>query len=546
MREAGASCYFRLQMQPRQSAFSPQAPATQEWAVMLLLTALALLLPTHNSTPDAWYYAACVRHGHELLLPHHLLYNVVGWLCVQLLPASLDTLAALKVLNALAFGGFLLVLRSLLRRVGGAGAPVAGWLLLAGSSFGMLRFATENETYVLPLLLSLLASRNWWRAAAGETGWRGWLSAGAWAAGAALLHQIHAFWWLGLLVGLLWARPVGRWVAAVLYSLPALLVPVAYAAALPSWQLPFTLRAFWEFVFYELYHGHAGAAPSGRTLLLMGVSVVRTFGQLHGSTLALLQRWPLLAGVALLCVGLMTAAGWQLWRRRMASAYLSSADFGEQSKPETLAYEATEAAPRRAFRRTHLLILLLHLACALWAAGNAEFLVMLPALLALLLVRQPWPARPLALAGGALLLWNLTFGLLPAHLLRFTDTAPLLARLEREPTAWWLLSDPNLVLNQLHYRTGRPVGPPNILPAPALLVQRPGQSAARLRAWLRRCQAASQPVYTDALDGPRLLDRARLTQGDDATQRQLLQGFRLVRVDSAATTFGWVYLTRVQ
>jgi hypothetical protein len=541
MREAGASCYFRLQMQPRQSAFSPQAPATQEWAVVLLLTLLALLLPTRNSTPDAWYYAACVRHGHELLLPHHLLYNVVGWLWRQLLPTSLDTLAALKILNALAFGGCLLVLRSLLRRVGRAGAPVAGWVLVVGSSFGMLRFATENETYVLPLLLSLLASRSWWRAATGETGRRGWLSAGAWATGAALLHQIHAFWWLGLLIGVLWARLAGRWVAVVLYSLPALLVPVAYAAALPSWQLPFTLRAFWEFVFYELYHGHAGAAPSGRTLLLMGVSVTRTFGQLHGSTLALLQRWPLLAGVALLCVGLMLAAGWQLWRSRnqAASRYPLS-----DLEVVPVGLEAT--APARVFHRPHLLILLLHLACALWAAGNAEFLVMLPALLALLLVRQPWPGRAVGLAGAALLLWNLTFGLLPAHLLRFTDTAPLLARLEREPTAWWLLSDPNLVLNQLHYRTGRPVGPPNILPAPALLVQRPGQSAARLRAWLRRCQAAGQPVYTDALDGPRLLDRARLTQGDDATQRQLLQGFQLVRVDSAATAFGWGYLTRVQ
>ncbi|WBA41684.1 hypothetical protein [Hymenobacter canadensis] len=539
-------------MQPRQSALSQQAPAPQEWAVVLLLTGLALLLPTRNSTPDAWYYAACVRHGHELLLPHHLLYNVVGWLWAQLLPATFDTLAALKVLNALAFGGSLLVLRSLLRsllrRVGGAGAPVAGWLLLAGSSFGMLRFATENETYVLPLLLSLLASRSWWRAAAGETGRRGWLSAGAWAAGAALLHQIHAFWWLGLLVGLLWARPAGRWVAAVWYGLPALLVPVAYAAALPSWQLPFTLQAFWEFVFYELYHGHAGAAPSGRTLLLMGVSVVRTFGQLHGSTLALLQRWPLLAGVALLCVGLMLMAGWRIWRSyrtRLAARRLQYA-VAEHELAAPVGTDAVLPELFRTFHRTHLLILLLHLACALWAAGNAEFLVMLPALLALLLVRQPWPGQALVLAGVALLLWNLTFGLLPAFLLRFTNTTPLLTRIEQEPTAFWLLSDPNLLLNQLHYRTGRPVGPPTILSAPALLVQRPGQSAAGLRAWLRRCQAAGQPVYTDALYGPRLLDRARLTQGDDATQRQLLRGFRLVRVDSMVTAFGWVYLTRVQ
>jgi len=491
-----------------------------------MLTLLTLLLPTSNSTPDAWYYAACVRHSHELLLPHHLLYNVVGWLWAKLLPASMDTLAALKVLNALAFGACLLVLRDVLHRVSGSGAPVRGWVLVVGSSFGMLRFATENETYILPLLLSLLASRSWWRAVVEQGRARSWLAAGAWATGAALLHQIHAGWWLGLFVGA-WLQPQpGRWKSLALYTLPALLVPLAYAAALPTWNLPFTPEAFWRFVFYELYHGHAGAAPSGRTLLLTGINLLRTFGQLHGSTLALLQRWPVLAGVVLLCVGLTVRAGWLLWRTRRATS--------AQKQGSGL------------FQRTHVLILLLQLACATWAAGNAEFMVMLPALLALLLVRQPWPGRPLVLAGGALLLWNLTFGLLPSHALRFTSIGPLLARIHQEPAAWWLLSDPNLVLNQLHYHNGQTVGPLNILPAPTLLMQRLGQSPERLQTWLATRRAAGQRIYTDVLGAPQLLDRARLTQGGDEEQRRLLAGRMLIRVDSFPTSFGPVYLTEIR
>lgn len=516
---------------------SASRPARAEWAVVALLTALALLLPTHNSTTDAWYYAACVRHGHELLLPHHLLYNAVGWLWVQLLPATIDPLAALKVLNALAFGGCLLVLRSLLRSVGGPAAPVAGWLLIAGSSFAMLRFATENETYILPLLLSLLASRSWWRGMSGHGGASSWLGAGAWAAGAALLHQIHAFWGLGLLLGIGLSGQQGRWKAAGLYALPALLVPVVYAAALPTWNLPVTPEALWRFVFYELYQGHAGAAPSGHTLLLTGISLLRTWGQLHGTTLALLQRWPALGVVVLLCAGLMLYAGWGWWKawRKVGQEVLAAP-----------VEKRNDASCNKSFFRTHLLILLLQLACALWAAGNAEFMVMLPALLVLLLVPQCWPARPLVLAGAALLLWNLTFGLLPAHLLRLTNTAPLLARIGREPAAYWLLSDPNLVLNQLHYRTGRPTGPDRILPAPALLARKQGQSPEQFRAWLQVRRAAGQPVFTDALDGPQLLDRARLTQGGDDAQRQLLQGFQLVRTDSFPTSFGPVYLTEIR
>lgn len=514
--------------------YSPRAQRA-EWLVVGLLTGLCLLLPTSNSTPDAWYYAACVRHGHELLQPHHLLYNAVGWLWWHALLATVDALAALKALNALAFGGCLLVLRDVLRRVGCPTVPVAGWLLVVGSSFGMLRFATENETYMLPLLLSLLASRSWWRAVT-EGGNARWLAAGGWAASAALLHQIHAGWWLALLVGTVLGSGYVWWRKAVLYVLPAFLVPVAYAAALSSWNLPFTFSAFWRFVFHDLYAGHAGAAPSGRTLLLTSVNLVRTFGQVHGSTLALLQRWPVLAGLGLLSVGLMAIAAFQWWRTR-------------QNVETTLVIGLTTAKPttaQRLFQRTHWLVLLLQLACAAWAEGNAEFMVMMPGLLALVLSQQLRLHDALPWAGMALLVWNLTFGLMPAHTLRFINTAPLLARIEREPAAWWLLSDPNLVLNQLHYRTGQPIGPPNILPAPALLVRRPGQSPARFRVWLAARRAARQRVYTDALGGPHLLDRARLTQGGDEAQLSLLTGYRLARVDSFATSFGPVYLTEVQ
>jgi len=523
---------------PDAAAYISTRTRRTEWLVIGLLTGLCLLLPTRNSTPDAWYYAACVRHGHELLLPHHLLYNAVGWLWLRLLPGPTDTLATLKALNTLAFGGCLLVLRDLLRRVGGPAAPVFGWLLIAGSSFGMLRFATENETYILPLLLSLLASRSWWRALR-EGGSVRWLAAGAWATGAALLHQIHAGWWLALLVGTAVAGGgTTRWRNPVLYGLPALVVPVAYAAALPSWKLPFTWPVFWRFVFHDLYAGHAGATPSGHSLLLTGINLVRTFGQVHGSTLALLQRWPALGIVGLLSLGLMLLAASKWWRLARA---------GEVSLGASGAKASTGVAvAKRLFWQTHLLVLGLQLACAVWAEGNAEFMVMMPALLALLLANQPHLRVALPWVGAALLLWNLTFGLLPAHMLRLTNTAPLLARMQKQPAAWWLLSDPNLVLNQLHYYTGQPLGPANVLPAPALLVQRPGQSPARFRAWLAARRAAGQPVYTDALGGPQLLDRARLTQGGDEAQLQLLTGYHLARTDSFPTSFGPVYLTQIQ
>ncbi|SHJ83759.1 hypothetical protein SAMN02745146_0306 [Hymenobacter daecheongensis DSM 21074] len=504
----------------------------------LTILLISLLLPTQNSTLDAWYYAACVRHQHELLLPHHLLYNPAGLLWtrfLELLGLHLDTLAALKMMNALAAGASLWVLGRILQRLRLSPATGAAWVLVVGASFGLLRFATENEAYVLPVLFSLLGSWCWTRyqlAAAPRPAGLVW--AGVWAAVACLFHQIHFFWWLGLLLGTGWyaAKKIR---AVLLFGLPALLVPAAYVAALPTWHEPLTLPALWRFVFHDYYAGLAGGSLSAHGGLLAVANLVRTFLQIHGSMPALLRAAPLLAVVPVVCAGL---AGWAMraaWQSSRNRVTLRSAepDLGSSS-PDF----------RAVVVRTHGFILLAQLGFAAYSEGNAEFMVMVPALVAVVGSGLRWmPARALAALGVALLLWNLAFGLGPSYFLRFSNTDRLLTEIPARPATWFLLDNPNLVLNQLHYRTGRPTGPPNVLPAPTLLVRRPGQSAARLRAWLRAQQQAGRPILTDCLGGPRLLDRAQLVYGDQ--NAELLQGFRTTRLDSFPTFFGPRYLTKI-
>ena len=500
----------------------------RELALILFLTLLVLLLPTRNSTADAWYYAACVRHGHDLLLPHHLLHNAVGWLWLRLLrPLHPDAMRALLVLNALAYGGILLGLRRLLRELTPSAGLRLALLALAGSSFGLLRFATENETYVLPVLLSVGASVAWLRHLR-----RGapapLLLAGGLAAGACLLHQVQVWWWLGLLIGT--ALYSARRGAILIFMAPALLVPLAYWLALPYWQLPGTAPALVRFALHDFLTGSAGAPASvPKAALLTVVNVVRTFAQLHGSTLALLRHLPGLAAVPLLGLGAVTWA----WLRRPRSAATVA--------PST---NRLPSAQMQAVRRTHGLILGLHLAFAAWASGNAEFMVMLPVLLALLLTAAaPALARPLTAAAGALLAWNLAFGLLLNHLLDFTNLPPLLARVQREPGTWFLLDNHNLALNRLHYLTGHD-GAPNVLPAPDLLLAQRQWTPAQLHAWLRAQQRAGHRLSTDALNGPQLLDRASLLRGQEAAE--LLRGFRPAVRDTFPTFFGPRYLTDLQ
>jgi len=495
-------------------------------AVAGVLTALCLALPTANATGDAWYYAACARWGQELWQPHHLLYNGIGALWLRLVgasgpaPAGLSALAWLQRLNALAAGGCLLALASLLRRAGAPGAAVPAWLLLVGSCFGMLRFATENETYIQPLLLALLASLAWARALQVAEKSRRWLLvAGLLAALACLVHQLVVWWWLGLLLGLRPWRGRPGLAAAVCYAAPALLVPLAY-----TWAAPGGVGHVVQFALHDYLTGGARVEVGGKALLLTVINLVRTAVQVHGNLLPLLHRWPwLLGGVAVGAgaLGVYSVLG----GRRPASALPPSA----------------EARLARTVRRTHALIGGLHLAFAAQAAGNAEFMVMLPALAAVVLAGGwlvAWPPRRVAAAGLALLSWNLAFGLVPAHLLDYTGTGPALwARTLGQPGAWFLLRDPNLLRNQLHYYTGQP----NAVPRVGGLT-RPDKAA--FRAWLVARLAAGDTVYTDALGGYRLLDRAQLTQGDAAAQ--LLVGLGAQRVDSFATFFGPRYLTRLE
>ncbi|QKG57293.1 hypothetical protein GKZ68_12085 [Hymenobacter sp. BRD128] len=449
-------------------------------AVAGLLTAICLALPTRNATGDAWYYAACSRWGQELWQPHHLLYNAIGWAWLRLVgasgpaPAGELALTWLQMLNALAAGASLLVLGRLLWRAGAPTAAIPAWLLLVGSSFGMLRFATENETYSQPVLLALLASLFWARALYAGAGRRRWLVlAGLLAALACLVHQLMVWWWLGLLLGLRPWRGRPALGEALAYALPALLVPLAYALAAPGGGAGGVVR----FALHDYLTGGARVELGGKALLFTAISLVRTAGQVHGNMLPLLLRWPLLLGsIALGSLGLAVYGmlGW-----RLASREKSAAD-----------------QPARAVRRTHTLIGGLHLAFAMQATGNAEFMVMLPALAAVALAGGAglaWPPRRVAALGTALLSWNLAFGLVPAHLLEYSGTGPALrARVLGQPGAWFLLRDPNVLRNQLHYFTGRPTAAPRI-------VGLARQDSAAFRHWLAGRLAAGDTVYTDAL-----------------------------------------------
>lgn len=86
----------------------------KKWGLPFFFLLIYLLFPTNNSTVDGWGYAEEIKYGYNLFRSHHLLYNALGFVLLKalgLVGINADVLAFMKVLNAVAAFGILLVFR---------------------------------------------------------------------------------------------------------------------------------------------------------------------------------------------------------------------------------------------------------------------------------------------------------------------------------------------------------------------------------------------------------------------------------------------------
>jgi hypothetical protein len=171
--------------------------------ILLFFFALYLIFPSGFSTTDGWNYAAEIKYAGEIFHPHHLLYNAFGYVfCYLPSKAGLGILECLKAMNAIFAVLALFVVQMILRRFDKNELYVIEVTCLAGFSFSVMRFATENETYILPLFFALIASYNFLKFSL-TTNQKYAFYAGIWMTISVLFHQIFIFWWLGILAGII-------------------------------------------------------------------------------------------------------------------------------------------------------------------------------------------------------------------------------------------------------------------------------------------------------------------------------------------------------
>jgi hypothetical protein len=339
------------------------AERTQIIAFFALIFGVYWMMIPLEHTADAYGYAAAMGRG-ELWSPHHLLYQPwtlamsIFWLWTGVEPIFLYSL-----LNSLAMVLSLLVVYSLLpRRI-----DRRWWVVVVAFCFASLRFGTENETYAWPLFFSLWGTERLMKG-------HGFLAAILIAVGV-LFHQIHLFWCLALVV---FAWRTGRWQFKWFYV--GLIASAIGVVCVYRELAMMNGQTFWMYATHDAQEGLVDFQWGLKSVALSLINLIRSFIQVHASTLALFDTpWVLVFVLA----GLLMGAGLLLG-----------------IKPKSL--------PKAMWDRPFIWILLFQFAFAVFSQGNAEFMVMIPALMALEWSQQyrrhtHWPIVALGVGLG---LWN--------------------------------------------------------------------------------------------------------------------------------------------
>jgi hypothetical protein len=481
----------------------------------LIFFIVYIAFPTNNSTVDAYGYAGHIKYGESLFQSHHLLYSFLGFIGYNifvLLGFSSDVLAFLKVFNALSASISLMLLGYILMLLFNNKAKTLSWIFFAGSTWGVMRFATENETYLFPIMFSLAGSFFFLKFTSNQKVKFLFLS-GSFAALACLFHQIHFFWWVALPIGLLLQRQVKN---AILFTIPALIVPIAYIlATFVYYNNPIEPNSLLQFVFRDFYSGHANVATGLTSFMFTAMSLFRTFLQVHGYIFVLIKAQPIyILGFALSLVLFVVTL-----------FFVKTIKFSFKIKTT-------------AFLIPHIIAFILQFIFAFLSSGNAEFMVMLPFLMALTL---PFflssETSVVSYIASGMLIWNITLGLIPLNNKILDSSKMVVSKVTGtdQCKTFFVVFNKPLIENIVKYQTKRM--PSNVVSGINKV------DVKEIKIIIEASLNAGKAVYTDCLSRPNTLSRESILTD---TRNDIFEGYTLVKVDSLETISGKYYLTQVK
>ena len=377
------------------------------------LTLLYVLLPSSNNTLDSVAYSLDIRSGNHLFYPHHLLFNAFGFVLSKLFSIN-NTLLFICLVNSIFAGGCLFIMRRLLLSFTD-NKTCAVILLFLGSCYGFMRFATDAETYIIPLFFALWGSKViFYEEKIIPTSLLLSISC--------LFHQLFVFWWIGLWVYIWWNLENNRLKNSIKYISVAFIVPVVYFIVFRFTE--HDCSNLLEFVFHDYIKFSSVSVSFNSTIfLLTPVSFIRTFVQVHGYILPLLQKYILLLiPVAIACICFFIG----LYKLK-----------GSISKKSP-----TQQVNKYAF--SHLIIFAVQFLFAAISDGNAEFMLMLPFALAIYFFGKfTIKLSPVLFFSIGIFLWNLSLALIPIHYIQTGIDESMVEYINKHPDRIYFLPENN-------------------------------------------------------------------------------------------------------
>jgi len=127
------------------------------WIIPAFFLILYIIFPNNNQGYDSYWYSISVRNGVDLFHPHHLLYNLLGFVIYKMFSfTGLGSMKILSLFNSLIAASTLMLIYNIVRhRSGRIQAALAS--ILAGSMFTFWYCATSVEVNMIALFFLFLA-----------------------------------------------------------------------------------------------------------------------------------------------------------------------------------------------------------------------------------------------------------------------------------------------------------------------------------------------------------------------------------------------------
>ena len=379
---------------------------------------LYIFFLSNNPTSDSYSYAYSSLHGEELLRPHHLLYCWVCRLIYSLFAfTNIEPITIFQTFNALMACGTLLVLRRIIKRVNRNENFIFSAILFCGACFGFMRFATDNEAYILPLFFSML-SIYYLQVFLTENTVLRLLKMSLSIVIACLCHQLSILVYISLFIGLLLNKR-GKYV--LYFIVVSLIIPIVYAICCFLETNQLTLNALFSFVLHDYVQGYAQSPDLKQVFLLSAINLIRTFLQVHGNLFAFLNFFFVFFIFFFAFFVFFFAFG--------------IVNFVRNKKHTPSLYN------EKRFVVILWLILALSFLFAALSNGNAEFMIAIPFILIMLYSHYFANHKAMLFIGLAFLLWNTCFALIPQKFCKFSCNEEIVEMMKTHPDATFILLD---------------------------------------------------------------------------------------------------------